>query len=84
MVQVRRDVRSVKADLRLASGRIVGRASVGARSPGSLTLAVPLTAAGRKALAGAPRHRLRVRVRLQAQPVSGDAVVLQRSLTLRG
>jgi hypothetical protein len=60
----------------------IGRASVTNVKKGFKTLTITVNRTGRRALAKAANHRLRVRLRVTAQPAVGRAVSAQRSLTL--
>jgi hypothetical protein len=77
-------LRALKARLTLTRhGRTItiGRASRSV-SAGRATLTVAVNRTGRKALARAAHHRLRVRLTLTAVPAAGPTATVRRSLTL--
>jgi len=84
-VKAGRPLRSLKAKLtmtRHGSPVAIGRASVTNVKKGFKTLTITVNRTGRRALAQAANHRLRVRLRITALPAVGRPATAQRSLTL--
>jgi hypothetical protein len=64
-------------------GKLLKAVRANASGPGKISLALKLTAAGRKALAKAPGRRLRVKLTIVFKPLGGGAGTTHRTVVFR-
>jgi hypothetical protein len=67
----------------VVGGRLIKPARAEARGAGSVSLALKLTAGGRRALAGSRGHRLLAKLTIVFQPVGGSAATIHRTVVFK-